>query len=221
MVVRAFRLGRKAAHAVAKTVNARDVLPPSSRNHRRNSSRQISDDLKPEQASNMSMQAGDAYELLRPQVARVARNLLRASPPSELVHDVCVDVALSLARYRGQCALPSWVYAVVSRRVYRWIRKENRYRDLMHQVQDVWKPRQLCWPDEVSAAVRYFDQIRDALTALPERERTCLMLVHFESLPAREVARRLSISPDAVRMNIHRARVHMRKALAELCIPND
>jgi len=67
----------------------------------------------------------------------------------------------------------------------------------------------------------YFDQIRDALITLPERERTCLMLVHFESLPAQEVSRRLRISPDAVRMNIHRARVHMRKALAEMYVPNN
>ena len=202
------------------SVNARDALPPSSQNRRRIASQPISDDSGPVQASNMSIQAGDAYELLRPQVARIARNLLRASPPSELVHDVCVDVALSLAHYRGQCALPSWVYAVVSRRVYRWIRKENRYRDLMRQVQDAWKSRQPRWPDEVSTAVEYFDQIRDALMALPERERTCLMLVHFESLPAQEVARRLRISPDAVRMNIHRARVHVRKALAEMFVPN-
>ena len=59
----------------------------------------------------MSIEAGDAYELLRPQVARISRNLLGGIPPAELVHDVCVDVALSLAHYRGQCALPSWVFA--------------------------------------------------------------------------------------------------------------
>jgi RNA polymerase sigma-70 factor (ECF subfamily) len=220
MVLRAFRRSRKAAQTVANTVNVRDELPESQA-RRRISSHPISHDPIPEQASNMSMEAGDAYDQLRPQVTRIARNLLRASPPSELVHDVCVDVALSLARYRGQCALASWVYAVVSRRVYRWIRKENRYRDLMRQVQDAWKSRQPRWPDEVSTMAGHFDQIRDALMALPERERTCLMLVHFESLPAQEVARRLRISPDAVRMNIHRARVHMRKGLAEMCISNN
>jgi len=205
---------------MAVSVNAGGALPPSSQSRHPILSHPISDDPRPGQASNMNIEAGDAYELLRPQVARIARNLLRASPPSELVHDVCVDLALSLAHYRGQCALPSWVYAVVSRRVYRWIRKENRYRDLMRQVQDAWKSHQPRWPDEASTAGGYLDQIRAALMALPERERTCLTLVHFESLPAQEVARRLRISPDAVRMNIHRARVHVRKALAEMFVPN-
>ena len=221
MVLRAFRRSRTAEHEVANSVNARDALPQSSQNRRRLSNHPLLDDPKPLQASNKSIQAGDAYELLRPQVARISRNLLGDNPPSELVHDICVDVALSLAHYRGQCALPSWVYAVVSRRVYRWIRKENRYRDLMRQAQDVWKSRQPRWPTETSTTVGYFDQIRDALKALPERERTCLTLVHIESVPAREVARRLRISPDAVRMNIHRARVHMRRALAEMFVPNN
>lgn len=166
----------------------------------------------------MSIRPADAYEQLRPQVARISRNLLGTNPPSELVHDVCVDVALSLAHYRGQCALPSWVYAVVTRRVHSWIRHENRYRQLMREAQQVSKSRQSRWPDETSTTVGHFAQIRDALMALPERERTCLLLVHFESLRTQEVARRLRISPDAVRMNVHRARVRLRKSLAELFV---
>lgn len=56
--------------------------------------------------------------------------------------------------------------------------------------------------------------IRDALNALPERERECLTQVRFEFRSVQEVANRLCISPDAVRMNVHRARVRIRRALA-------
>jgi RNA polymerase sigma factor (sigma-70 family) len=70
-------------------------------------------------------------------------------------------------------------------------------------------------PDEASIAFGYVDTIRDALTALPERERLCLTLVRFEYLSAQEVAKRLRITPDAVRMNVHRARARLRQWLHE------
>ena len=166
--------------------------------------------------SHLEFRPGEAYRMLRPEVARISRNLLGSAPPSDLVHDICVDVALSLARYRGDCAFPSWVYEVVSRRVHGWLRKETRYKNLLREAQCCFKPDGPLWPDEASMDLGPFDLVRNALQALPERERTCLTLVRFEFRSVQEVAKSLCITPDAVRMSVHRARVHMRRALSEV-----
>src|SRR5512142_2891182 len=56
----------------------------------------------------------DCYQHLLPLVAAAARHALGARNASdEFVHDACVEVVFSLARFRGECALSSWVYAVV------------------------------------------------------------------------------------------------------------
>jgi RNA polymerase sigma factor (sigma-70 family) len=51
----------------------------------------------------------------------------------------------------------------------------------------------------------------NALDALPQRQRTCLLLVQVEELPAHAVAEQLGVTPEAVRMNVHRARNRLRK----------
>lgn len=135
-------------------------------------------------------------------------------PAQDLIHDICVEVALSFRNYRGDCAYTSWVYAIVSRRVHRWIRKETTYRHLLLQAQSSLAPLRPLWPEEVSIAFERVQRIQEALNALPQRERLCITLVQFNLMPVRDVARRLRISPDAVRMNICRARHHLRKSLA-------
>jgi RNA polymerase sigma factor (sigma-70 family) len=53
-------------------------------------------------------------------------------------------------------------------------------------------------------------KILDAMDALPARERTCLVEVHLEGRTVQAVAKELGNSPDAVRMNVHRARACLR-----------
>ncbi len=153
------------------------------------------------------------YKDVEHQVLRVSRNVLGEKPPQELVHDICVEVALSTPRYRGQCAFTSWVYEVVSRRVHHWIRKESGYRNLLLRAGHGPCAQNPLDPEEAVLTQEHIERIRRALEALPERERVCLFLVRFDLISVQEVAKRLLISPDAVRMNIHRARNHIRKAL--------
>jgi RNA polymerase sigma-70 factor (ECF subfamily) len=204
------------AQAMACPMQAAQCVesPQCAREHARPAKVGVSSDAQAVRTSHLELRPGEVYKMLRPQVARISRNLLGAEPPSELVHDICVDVALSLTRYRGDCAFPSWVYEVVSRRVHRWIRKETRYRSLLRETHCCFKPKGPLWPDEASMTLGDYELIRGALSALPERERVCLTLVRFEFRSVQEVANRLRISPDAVRMNVHRARVRIRRALA-------
>jgi RNA polymerase sigma-70 factor (ECF subfamily) len=145
----------------------------------------------------------------------VAHSLLGEEPPAELVHDVCANAALASVRFRGDAAFSSWVYAVVARHVRKWIRSERRHRCLLREASIRSMPSVAAQPDDVTGALRLADRLSDALTALPERQRICLLLVQLEELPAHAVAERLGVTPEAVRMNVHRARSRLRKRLGD------
>jgi RNA polymerase sigma factor (sigma-70 family) len=157
--------------------------------------------------------SADLYQALRPEIVRIARAVLGANPPADLVHDTCVDVALSKSHFRGDCAFSTWMYAVVRHHVHNWMRKERSYRNLIHAVEQAWPFNRVQRPDEVVDGFALADQLRAAISVLTESERACLLLVRYECLSPREVAARLDITPSAVRMNIHRARTRLRTRL--------
>jgi RNA polymerase sigma-70 factor, ECF subfamily len=159
------------------------------------------------------------YRCLQPHVARVAHSLLGEEPPTELVHDVCANTVLAAGRFRGDAAFSSWVYAIVARHVRKWIRAERRHRSLLREATTRSIPSLAVQPDDVAGALRLAHRLSNALDALPERQRTCLLLVQLEELPAHTVAERLGVTPEAVRMNVHRARNRLRKSFGN--VPRD
>jgi len=154
-----------------------------------------------------------SYATLRPQVARIARALIGDKPPSDLVHDICVEVMLSKSRFRRDCAFSTWMYSIVGHHVHNWIRRERNRRELIRaaEQESLWNCADR--PDQALDIMVFLDQLRSGFATLTETQRNCLLLVRWECLSPREVAARLNISSAAVRMNVHRARAHLRSWL--------
>lgn len=56
--------------------------------------------------------------------------------------------------------------------------------------------------------------VRDALNALPDRQRAALALVHFEGLPQQDAANQMDVSVDALESLLARGRRALKAALA-------
>ena len=56
--------------------------------------------------------------------------------------------------------------------------------------------------------------MREAIDSLPETFRTVLMLRDIEGLSSQETASMLNITPNAVKLRLHRARMALRTLLA-------
>jgi RNA polymerase sigma-70 factor (ECF subfamily) len=211
MTRRAAALSSQSAppNAQAPLQNIRDHEPPHSERIRRNKSG-IDLRIKSGPATKAPTSAGDLYLALQPRVTRIARSLLGEAPTVELVHDVCVNAALSAVRFRGDSAFTSWLYAVVARHVRKWIRTERRRRSLMHEVAHYSSTVTSLQPDDLVSGNRLAARLFEALKVLSDRQRTCVIQVQVEGHSVNDVANRLGISPDAVRMNVHRARNHLR-----------
>jgi RNA polymerase sigma-70 factor (ECF subfamily) len=192
----------------------RDPEPPcSGRIRRQESGINSRITSEPVPISKTATPAGELYLALHPRVTRIARSLLGEAPTVELVHDVCVNAALSAVRFRGDSAFSSWLYAVVARHVRKWIRTERRRRSLMHEVAHYSSTITSLQPDDLVSGNRLATRLFEALEGLSDRQRTCVIQVQFEGHSVNAVADRLGISPDAVRMNVHRARNHLRSCI--------
>ncbi len=153
------------------------------------------------------------YATVRPQVARIASALIGEKPPGDLVHDICVEVTLSQARFRRDCAFSTWMYAIVGHHVHNWIRQERNRRDLMRAIEQAPPAAPGLRPDETLDMFVVVDLLESGFATLTEAQRACLILMRWECLSSREVASRLHLTPTAVRMHVHRARAHLRKCL--------
>ena len=156
-----------------------------------------------------------SYVELRPQVAKIVSSLLGGSPPADLIHDICVDVTLAQGRFRGQSAFSTWLFAIVRHHVHNWIRKERKLRGLMRGAAEASRLDPAPRPDEVANSRVLFGELKTWSGTLTEGQRRCLFMVGCECMSSRDVGLRLCMTPNAVRMNVRRARVRLHRWLAD------
>ena len=117
--------------------------------------------------------------------------------------DIAQDAAMKLARairsYDGRAAFTSWLYRVVINCAIDWQRANARHAGAAADIEAV------AAEGSAEDAV-YAREMLARLDALPERERTALLLVLGEGLSHREAAEAMACKESTVSWYIHEAR---------------
>jgi RNA polymerase sigma-70 factor (ECF subfamily) len=173
-------------------------------------------------------EAGAFEELVRttaPRLLAVARRLLRSEQDAQdAVQDAFLSAFRALAGFDGQCQLATWLHRIAVNAALMRLRRARRrpeaslddllpaFDETGHHLISVepWRADALAVleRDEVRSAVRA------AIDRLPDSHRTVLVLRDIEELSTEETARALGLSPNAVKVRLHRARQALRAALA-------
>ena len=176
------------------------------------------------------LRAGDpaAYEeLVRTHTSHllaVARRLLRQDEDArDAVQEAFLQAFRGLPSFAGRCLLSTWLHRIVVNVALMRLRSRQRkpeslIDDLLPQYQpdghhveefDEWRlpPADRLMREDVRG------QVRAAIDRLPETYRMVLMLIDIEELETPEVAEMLGISPNAVKIRLHRARQALRTLL--------
>lgn len=129
----------------------------------------------------------------------------------ELTQETFYQALLSVARFRGQSKLSTWLYSI-ARNVYlkhaRRLRREARYpADLPAQPDD---------PTEEVDRMETREMLVKALGLLPEKQRTILILREVEVMSYAEIAQVLGSSQASIKVGLYRARAKLREAFARL-----
>ncbi len=163
-------------------------------------------------------------------IHQVARRFLRDSRDAEeVVQDVLLTVVQKIQTFKGEAAFSSWLYRVTANAAYgrlraRRSRPEVSLEPLLpvfdeegRHAQPVadWSP-QLEDPAVAREARAAIDR---SLNRLPEEYRIVVLLRDVEGLSNEEVAGALGLSVSAVKSRLHRARLVLRQALAQLLTP--
>lgn len=164
----------------------------------------------------------------------VARRLLRHEQEAQdAVQEAFLSAFRALSSFEGQCLLSTWLHRIaVNACLMRLRRRERRPEepidDLLPAYQADGHSVESFRPWDESALERLERDetralVRAAIDRLPETYRTALLLRDIEEMETSDAARLLGITPNAVKIRVHRARQALRTlldaSLAEPSVP--
>jgi len=150
-----------------------------------------------------------------------ARITLSAHDAEEVVQDAFWTVVRKIDTFRGEAAFGSWFYRIVANAAY------QKLRGCSHRRTEVSLDEVLPSLDGTDPVVDWSEEAEDpflqaelravltaAIDELPPAYRTVLVLRDVEGLSHREIGKALEMSVCNVKTRVHRARLFLRKRLA-------
>lgn len=144
----------------------------------------------------------------------------------EILQDVFLSVFQKIDGFRGDSKLSSWIYRVATNMALMKLRKRSKFQEI--PLEEELGPKMteegmiaepvIDWsrlPDEELIRKELLHRIDEALTALPTDYRSVFVLRDIEELSAEETSQILEISIVALKSRLHRARLFLRKELAD------
>ena len=141
----------------------------------------------------------------------------------DLSQEVFLRVFRTLASFRGQSALRTWIYRIVvnqARNRQRWWRRRRRSEQVsldehLQQFGDLESKTEVL-PDRLLASKEAASRIWSALDRLPFDQRTALILREVDCLRYEEIAFSLGVAVGTVKSRLTRARQALRAELLGL-----
>lgn len=185
--------------------------------------------LDPDAALMLRVKQGDgaAFTVLvekykQPVLNLAWRTLRDAAEAEDLAQSVFVQVYKSAGRYQPSAKFSTWLFTIARNLCLNEIRRRSRHPaeslDQTHDGADdhpllqVEDQREASPPDQLLRS-ELEGKVDEALAALPENQRTALLLCRQEELSYEEIARVLDCSLSATKSLIHRARETLKQKL--------
>jgi RNA polymerase sigma-70 factor (ECF subfamily) len=185
-----------------------------------------------EAALSDAVRAGDEHafeELVRHETGRllaVTRRILNNEDEArEAVHEAFISAYRARQQFSGEARLSTWLHRIAVNAALAKLRSRQRRSE---EAIDDLLPRFLpngqhttqfaSWPepaDLMLARQELAASVREAIAKLPESFRMVLILRDIEEMSTEETATVLGLTPNAVKIRLHRARMALRTLLAE------
>lgn len=160
-----------------------------------------------------------------PRLLSVARRILKNEEEArDAVQDAFVSAYRARKQFNAGARVSTWLHriavnAALTRLRSRRRKPEESLDDLMPRFMPNGHHEDhfTAWTEPADVTVgrkETAEQVRRAIDSLPETFRTVLMLRDIEGLSSDEAASMLNITPNAVKLRLHRARLALRALLA-------
>jgi RNA polymerase sigma factor (sigma-70 family) len=154
--------------------------------------------------------AGDRASIERllvvyqPDMHRFARRVCRSEDADDAVQHALVQLATKLGAFRSAARLTSWLFTIVRRECLRLLARLRRNTGDNDEIE-------LALSNATDAELRL--SLQRALAGLDDAHRDVILLRDVEQRTGPEVAEALSISLEAMKSRLHRAREQVRAEL--------
>jgi RNA polymerase sigma-70 factor, ECF subfamily len=169
----------------------------------------------PDSAGELDLES--IYRKHAPELSRFLARLTGQSESPDVLHEVFLVAQRQLSAFRGDSSVRTWLYAIAVRVVAARRRKQRLRRMLwLESGNEAEEALDEATPEQVLEKRGATRTVYAVLERLSERDRTLILLFELEGLPAREIARVVGSSENAVWVGLHRARARFRKLFVEL-----
>lgn len=154
----------------------------------------------------------------------VARRILgNEEDARDTLQDALLQAFRNINDFKGQSLLSTWLHRIVVNVALMKLRSRRRkpeesiepmlpvFQDDGHHVKPI-----VDWGENAEKMLQRQETrtiVREAIDRLPENYRTVMMLRDIEELSTNEAAEALGISPNAVKIRLHRARQALRQLI--------
>ena len=156
-----------------------------------------------------------------PMVHFLYRMVQNPSVSEELAQEVFLRVYRSRATYEPTAKFTTWLFRIATHLALNWVRdgkKEKGQESLDEPVGGVERQvpdRQRTIEQEMLYQAK-MSEVRQAIEALPEKQRAAVLMHKYEELEYAQIARALNCSESAVKSLLFRAYEFLRARLAHL-----
>ena len=160
----------------------------------------------------------------RPVLNMICRSISDPTEAEDLAQNVFVQVWKSRGRYKPAAKFSTWLFTIARNTCLNEVRRRSRHPadSLDKPLTDAADGSESPWqlpdqdaksPMELALSAELYRHVDAAVAALPEDQRTALLLLRHEHMPYEEIAKVLHCSLSATKSIIHRARATLRDQL--------
>lgn len=137
----------------------------------------------------------------------------------ELAQEVFLRVYRARGRYRPTARFTTWLYRISTNLALNWLRHERRWGKLcglevLGRPGEAPRAAEEPSVEEVLWRRAQVDRVRQAVAALPARQRAVVLLHKYHGMDYEQIAATLGCSVQAVKSLTFRAYANLRRALA-------
>lgn len=124
----------------------------------------------------------------------------------DATQEIFTKIFLNIGKFKGQSKFSTWVYSVTYNFCIDKIRKEKRSRELFASEMDTPPDTEVDEGDDEALRTMQLSGLRKVLAALPDHERTILLLKYKEGVKIKDIAKMFDKNESAVKMQLKRAK---------------
>jgi RNA polymerase sigma-70 factor (ECF subfamily) len=174
------------------------------------------------------LQAGDkaacaeCIEIHSPRIYRLALRLMGNEAEAEdVLQETFLNAFKAIGSFEGRSELGTWLYRIAYNSAMMRLRRPQPHMVSVEETMSFESqstiPRQLfdwcCLPEEDFESDEVRHRLEQAIRELPESLKVVFVMRELEGLSTNQTAEALEISPSAVKVRLHRARLWLREQL--------